>query len=44
VRRFIGQQGEEGEVWLAKIEDDPKRLEGGITFAGCVFKESWIVA
>ena len=29
---------------MAKIEDDPERLEASITFAGQVFKEGWIVA
>jgi len=33
------QQREEGQFWLAKIEDDPERLEASITFAGQVFKE-----
>ena len=28
----------------AKIEDDPERLKKSITFAGQVFKESWIVS
>ena len=37
------QQEEEGQFWLAKIEDDPERLEASITFAGQVFKECWIV-
>jgi len=44
VRRCLGQQGEEVKDWLAKIENDPERLEGGITFAGRVFKEGSIVA
>ena len=38
------QQGEEGQFWLAKIEDDPYRLEDSIVFAGQVFDEGWIVA
>ena len=29
---------------MAKIEEDPERLEASITFAGQVFKEGWIVA
>ena len=38
------QQGEEGKFWLAKIEDNPERLETKITFAGQVSEEGWIVA
>ena len=38
------QEGEEGRFWLAKIKDEPERLEGTMTFAGQVFKEGWIVA
>ena len=38
------QEGEEGRFWLAKIKEDPVRLEGTMTFAGQVFKEGWIVA
>ena len=38
------QEGEEGRFWLAKIKDEPERLEGTMTFAGQAFKEGWIVA
>ena len=38
------QEGVEGQFWLAKIVDNPERLEESITFAGQVFNESWIVA
>jgi hypothetical protein len=38
------QEGEEGRFWLAKIQDEPERLEGTMTFAGQAFKEGWIVA
>ena len=33
------QEGEEGRFWLAKIKDEPERLEGTMTFAGQAFKE-----
>lgn len=37
------QEGEEGRFWLAKIKDEPERLEGTMTFAGQAFKRagSW---
>ena len=39
-----GQEGEEGQFWLAKIKDDPVRLKGTMTFAGQVFKKGPVVA
>ena len=36
LRAEENQQGEEGQLWLAKIEDDPERLEASISFGGLV--------
>ena len=44
VRVTEDQEGVEGRFWLAKIVDNPERLEESITFAGQVFNEGWIVA